>query len=65
MSSSALKSTNDSKQASGNKLQLTTSDEVSFEFKNLKHLKVDFAEATCTDESSIKKTIINWVQTKI
>ena len=45
ISSSALKSTNDSKQTSGNKLQLTTSDEVSFEFKNLKYLKVDFAEA--------------------
>lgn len=63
MSSSALKSTNDTKQV--NTSIQTKSGEESFEFKDLKYLKFEFQETISNDLESVNKTVLNWIQNKL
>lgn len=64
ISLSALKSTNETNQS--NSLLLNKkNDGATFEFKDLKYVKVDFEEVTSSDDASVRKTVVNWIQTKL
>lgn len=65
ISSSALKSTNETKQMS-NTIQVKSGcEEQAFEFKDLKYLKFDFKEIISSDLENVNKNVVNWIQTRL
>lgn len=63
LSSSALKSTSESKSAT--KLAMKSGADSTFSFDDLKYLSVDFEESSFLDATSINKSVGSWVRSRL
>lgn len=63
ISTSALKSTSESKSVA--QLSMRSSTDTAFSFDDLKYLRVDFEESSFLDAASIEKSVSHWVRSRL